>query len=97
MILDVLLIWLILWVIFLSISIIEKRGIVFGFFSGLWILLLGIYLNIDGLSIQSGVNQATGEFTYTAMVLPFSTYSFLWGLPFIVISIYIMYLAVTKR
>lgn len=95
--------WIIIWVIFLVMSIIEIRGVVFGFLSGLWILFLGIYVYIDGLQYQTGMqivtlaDTQTVTYTYTDVVAPFSNYGILWAIPFILLGIYIMYLASMKR
>ena len=96
--------WLVIWVIFLVMSVIEKRGVaVFGFFSGLWILFLGVYIYLDGLEIRNGLT-VTGEvtdqvvsYTYSEVVPPFNTMGMLWGLPFILLGIYILFLATFKR
>ena len=94
--LEIFMLWVFIWIIFLIMSMVEKRGVVFGFLAGLWILFLGIAINIDGISIQTGVNPSTGTFVYTAMAPPFSTYSLLCGLPFILLGFYITWLASTK-
>ena len=94
--------WILFWVIFLVMSIIEKRGIVFGFLAGIWILFLGIYIFIDGIEWQSGVSivtsgsTQTATYTYNQFVSPFSSYGTLWAIPFILLGIYICYLASMK-
>lgn len=99
----VFLLWIILWIVFLVMSIIERRGIVFGFLAGLWILFLGVYLYIDGFQFLSGVEMVSSggmqtiSYTYDSVVLPFSNYGLLWAIPFILLGIYILYLAVTKK
>jgi hypothetical protein len=95
--------WILFWVIFLIMSIVEKRGIVFGFLAGLWILFLGVYLYIDGLEWQTGASIVTSgasqqiTFQYSQVVAPFSNYGLLWAVPFILLGIYVTYLAVTKK
>lgn len=97
-------IWIAIWVIFLAISTIEKRGIVFGFMSGLWFLLLGVFIYLDGLQYQSGMTITTNgavetvQFVYTTVVPPNPMLSLqtLWCVPFFLIGIYLMYLAVFR-
>jgi hypothetical protein len=84
-------------------SVIERRGVVFGWLAGLWILFLGIYIYIDGLTFQSGMtittsgSVQTAVYTYTQVVSPFSNYGILWAVPFILLGIYISYLASQKK
>lgn len=98
----ILTLWILFWVIFLVMSIIEKRGVVFGFFAGLWILFLGIYIYVDGIDLQSGVTVVTSgaiqtmTYTYAEVVPPFQNYGLLWAIPFVLLGLYIMYLASTK-
>lgn len=98
-----LLVWLVIWAIFLAMSTVETRGLVFGFMAGLWILLLGCYILVDGLYQETGSTLvASGSdyiITYTKAVIvpPFSSYGVLWCFPFIAIGMYLMYLAVTMR
>lgn len=83
-------------------SIIERRGSVFGFLAGLWILFLGIYIYIDGIDLQSGMTMVTSgssqtmTYVYSEVIPPFQNYGLLWAIPFLLLGIYIMYLAVTK-
>jgi len=95
--------WIILWMIFLVMSIVERRGVVFGFFAGMWILFLGIYVFIDGLELQSGLlvvssgSSSVVSYSYSEVVAPFSSYGVLWAVPFILLGMYVMYLAVMKN
>ena len=95
--------WLMLWVILLVMAVIEKRGYVFGFLSGLWILFLGIYLILDGFQQQTGATVSvvsgvqTIQYSYSEIVAPFSGYSTMWAIPFLLLGIYIMYMVVTKK
>ena len=95
--------WLLIWIIFLVMSIVERRGGVFGFLAGLWILFLGVYIYLDGLEYQTGASVTvsggvqTLTYTYGDIVSPFSNYGILWAVPFILLGLYIMYLAVTKQ
>jgi len=84
-------------------STIDKRGVVFGFISGIWILFLGIYLILDGLQIQSGMSiigeagNQTILYQYNEIVPPFSSYSTMWGLPFIMLGFYLCWLSATAK
>lgn len=100
---NIFIMWIIVWVIFLIMSCIEKRGVVFGVLASIWILFLGIYIIIDGFQLQTGVQIVSVNgtqvvsYTYTDVVMPFSSYGVAWGLPFILLSMYIGYLAVTAQ
>ena len=98
-----LILWLVLWVILLIMSTIDKRGVVFGFIAGIWILFMGIYVILDGIQIQSGMT-VTGEvgnqvivYSYSEILPPFSNYSTMWGLPFILLGFYICWLSATAK
>jgi hypothetical protein len=96
----VLILWLLIWVIFLVMSTIEKRGVAFGFMSGFWIMFLGVYLYLDGFQVQTGMTTEGGviSFVYTDVVSPMSAgYDTLWCIPFILLGMYIMYLATTAK
>jgi len=94
--------WIILWVIFLIMGAIEKRGVLFGFLSGFWILILGIFVYIDGIQYRSGVNLTEGAgcctltYNYVNMVVPYNTVGMVWAFPFILLGLYITWLASTK-
>lgn len=98
-----LILWLVIWVILLIMSTIDKRGVVFGFISGVWILFMGIYIILDGLQVQSGmtilgeVGNQSIVYQYNEIVPPFSNYSTMWGLPFILIGFYITWLSATAK
>jgi hypothetical protein len=99
---EIFMLWIILWVIFLIMGYIEKRGIVFGFLAGIWILFLGAFLYTDGLQYRSGIflTEGTGNCTlsyqYVNYVTPYSNIGMLWALPFILLGMYILWLASTK-
>jgi len=100
--LEIFMLWLIIWVIFLIMSIIEQRGIVFGFLAGFWILILGIFVYTNGVQYKTGVNltEVSGGcnlvYSYTNMVTPYSNVGMLWALPFILLGMYITWLATTR-
>ena len=97
------LLWLVLWVILLIMSSIDKRGVVFGFIAGIWILFLGIYIILDGIQIQSGmtvmgeVGNQVITYQYNTVTPPLSSYSTMWGLPFILIGFYLCWLSATAK
>ena len=74
----------------------------FGFLAGLWIFFLGIYIYVDGIDLQTGVSivssgtTQTMTYTYSEVVPPFQSYGLLWAIPFILLGMYIMYLASTR-
>lgn len=99
----ILIIWLVVFFILLAVNLAEKSHW-FGVFAGIWLLLLGLAIILTGIQTQSGMSiQTTGDWqniTYqyqnlTSPLYPFggaqSTYSAIWGLIFIGISIYLMY------
>ena len=98
-----LILWLVIWVILLIMSTIDKRGVVFGFIAGVWILFMGAYIILDGVSIQSGmtvmgeVGNQTIIYQYNEVVPPFSSYSTMWGIPFILLGFYICWLSATAK
>jgi len=100
--LEIFMLWLILWLVFLIMSYIEKRGVVFGFMAGIWILFLGAFLFTDGLQYRSGslLTEGSGTCTmtyqYTTLVMPYNTVGMVWALPFILLGIYILWLASTR-
>jgi len=100
---EIFMIWLIIWVVFLVMSIIEQRGITFGFFAGLWVILFGVYIYLDGIALETGlqISYSGGsqivERVYENSVPSFSTYGLLIGVPFVLIGLYICYLAANKN
>jgi len=103
MYLEVFMLWFIIWIVFVAMSIIEKRGIIFGFLAGIWILFLGVYIYLDGLQLFSGLtidsstSTAVVEKVYSNSIPAFSNYGLLMGIPFVLLGIYICYLAATKE
>ena len=88
-------IWLAILVIFLLINLYGKST-TFGMVAAFWLMILGFGIIITGVQIQTGVNETTiGDTTittyiYSDVTLPFSTYAFIWGIIFIVISMYML-------
>lgn len=91
-----LVLWIVLFVIFFIAGMIEK-SYTLGIVSGVLLLLLGLGIIVTGVQIQSGMNMSdTGSgyeitYTYSDATLPFSTYSFVWGIILILVSMYIIY------
>ena len=95
---DILLIlWFIVFVIFLAVNLLADSH-AFGIVAGLWLLLLGLAIITTGVQIESGAtvlavsaSETTIEYDYQDATLPYSTYSYVWGVILILISIYIIY------
>ena len=75
-----------------------ETGEILGAFSGLWLLLLGLFTIGEGIQTEVGVNITQVNDTAlnivyqnADLVLPFSTYAIIWGLSLILISVYIVY------
>lgn len=89
-------IWLLVFVI-LFIANLYTDNPVFGLIAGMWFLILGLGIIVDGFQMQTGMtlteagNTTTVTNTYTDVTLPFSTYSIVWGIIILCISIYIIY------
>lgn len=99
----ILILWILIFFILLVVNIVEKSHW-FGIFAGIWLLLLGLAIIITGVQIQNGMSIETSgawqniTFLYEDLAPPFypyggvqSTYSLVWGVIFILISIYITY------
>lgn len=89
-------IWLLIFVI-LFIANMYTNNAVFGIIAGMWLLIMGLGIIVDGFQMQTGVSMTeVGGVTnitntYTDVALPFSTYSIVWGIIILCISIYIIY------
>lgn len=103
MTIEIFVIWILLWFIFLIMGIVEERGPVFQFMAGLWILFIGIYLYLSGLQYQSGYTTTTvGTSTaivnvYSEVIPPVQTYRILWAIPFMALSLYLMFLSINRK
>jgi hypothetical protein len=91
----------VVFLIFLVINIAERSRI-FGAIAGMWLLVLGLFIIVDGIQTESGITiDDTGdttsyEYQFIDVTLPYSTYSIVWGIVFIGISIYILYANLLK-
>ena len=88
--------WLVIWAILLFVNIRGKSKI-FGGFAGAWLFLLGIFIIASGVQIETGKitttigpGQTVEYIQYSNVVLPFNTYSYVWGVFMFVLAIYIM-------
>lgn len=102
MTLEIFMLWFLIWIVFLVMSIVEQRGITFGFLAGIYPIFLGVYLYLDGIQVLNGLSVSysagvqTVENVYVDSVPPFSSYGMLMGIPFVLLGLYISYLAATK-
>ncbi|RLF40803.1 MAG: hypothetical protein DRN18_04450, partial [Thermoplasmata archaeon] len=66
-------------------------------------ILLGAFILVDGLQIQSGLfvrtvnNTTVVNYSYSDLVLPVSTYSYIWGLFFVLIGMYLLFISILSR
>lgn len=93
-------IMLILWIIIFFIMIVihlHQGSTNFGAIAGFWLLLMGAFIITTGIQIQSGWTTSVvdgsqiTELTYTNATLPYSTYSYIWGVPLVLVGIYIVF------
>jgi len=98
----ILYIWIIFLVIFLAINLYGKSNI-FGIIVGFWLALMGLGILVDGIQVQTGLtvthvnNTNITVYDYSDLVLPFSTYSYVWGVIFLAISLYVIYANAMER
>ena len=92
----IIILWLIVFVIFLSVNI-GADSSVFGIVGGFWLLILGVGIIWDGVQIQDGLDLVTSgdtttvAYSYVDAVIPVSTVAFIWGVILILISIFMIY------
>lgn len=103
MLVEVFLLWFVVWIVFLIMSTTGSKGWLFAAFAGIWSIFMSIHILIDGLQMRSGMNivGSSGNYTvtysYTTLVLPYSTYSFIWGMFFLLLGMYLVFIAVMRR
>jgi len=96
MIVILVLIWLLFFAIFFIAGMAEP-SYVLGIIAGILLLLLGLGIIITGIQVESGTTSTfeDGEWTietdYADATLPFSTYSYVFGVIFILTSMFIIY------
>lgn len=95
--------WLVFFVIFAVINI-RGNSVTFGCIAGIWILLMGLFIIMGGIQIESGAEivEVSGTvtsitWTYDDATLAYSTYSFVWGMVFILIGVYMLYANLLKK
>jgi len=99
---DMVLIWVLIFVFLIAVNIKEKSRI-FGVVAGLWLLILSCFIILDGVQFQSGYvetvagNVTTIVNTYSESTLPYDTYSNIWGIFFLGLSIFILFANLQKK
>jgi hypothetical protein len=90
--------WIIIFVVLLAVNI-GINSTTFGMVAGFWLMILGLAVVITGLQLQTGSDMTSTGITYLYedALLPFSTYAYIWGIFFVVLSIYIVYANAEKR
>jgi hypothetical protein len=96
-------IWLAVWALLMGIHL-KTKSTTFGLFAGFWILLFGLLIIVSGIQLMDGtIETLTNPGTtviqpqYTDAVTEYSSYAMLWGLPFLLLSIYIVYANLLAR
>lgn len=90
--------WLLIFIILLIIHLIADST-TFGIICGFWFMILGLAILVTGIQIQTGVSISDTAITnvYEDMILPFSTYSIVWGVTLIGISMYMVLANAMRR
>lgn len=94
-------VWMVFFVIFLVANIITNNQI-FGLMGSIILILLGLFIIVDGLQVNTGAeildtaSGATISWTYTDIELPYSTFSNVIGLPFLLFGVYMLYANLIK-
>lgn len=89
-------IWIVVFVVLMVIHLIE-RSKNWGKIAGLWLLILGLFIIVDGVQYNTGVEttetaqSVVVTYQYDDVALPYSTYSYIWGIIFILLGIWIFY------
>ena len=96
MIVIMVLIWLLFFAIFFVAGIVAP-SYVLGIIAGILLLVFGLAIIITGIQVESGTSttyvdgEQIVETEYEDMTLPFSTYAYVFGIIFILTSIFIIY------
>jgi hypothetical protein len=91
----ILIYWLLIFIVLLIVNL-AGDSTTFGIIDGFWLLILGLAVIVTGVQLQSGMNVTTVgtsqiiSYTYSDVVLPFSTYSIIWGIFFIGLAMYMI-------
>lgn len=94
----VLVLWFFVFVIILIVHLIADSS-TWGMIGALWFMVLGLAILLTGVEMQTGVTITDTAVinTYESVVLPFSTYAYVWGIFIIGISMYMLLANAMKR
>ena len=98
----ILILWFLIFIIFLIIHL-QQNSADWGIITSFWLLLIGLAVLVTGLEIESGMTIETSGSTqtlvyqYADVAAPFSTYSYMWGVFFIALFIYMLYVNAEKK
>jgi hypothetical protein len=89
--------WLVVWAILLFVNI-KGKSTIFGGFAGIWLFLLGLFIIASGIQVETGTvtsvinpGQSVSYIQYTDAILPYSTYSIVWGVFLFLLALYIIF------
>lgn len=95
-------IWLAVFLILVAMHLhANSRDI--GMIAGVWMLFLGLFIAVTGLQMQIGYDTVViGDNTsityrYDDVLIPYTTYSYLWGLAFILIGLFMFIVNATSK
>jgi len=89
-------IWLVFFIIFLVINVITNNQI-FGGMAGILLLLLSLFIIVDGIQISNSIEvvsagaTTTVSWVYEDATLPYGNYNMIFGVSFLLFSVYIIY------
>jgi len=92
---EILIYWILVFIVLLIINL-AGNSTTFGILGGFWLLILGLAIIMTGIQLKSGMvvqtlsDSQVVTYNYSDAVLPFSTYSFIWGFFFIGLSMYMI-------
>jgi|SRR4030043_421597 hypothetical protein len=88
-------IWLAVFLILVAMHL-HAASTELGMIAGTWFLMLGLFIAVTGLQTQSGYtmtvvgSNTTIAYEYANVVIPYTTYSFLWGIFVIMIGLFML-------
>lgn len=87
---QILIYWILIFIIFLIINLVANST-TFGMIGGFWLMLLGLAILVSGIQIQTGMTVGDSiSYVSSDVIFPFSEISFIWGIFFIGVSIYMI-------
>jgi len=95
-------IWLVFFIIFLVVNIITNNEI-FGLMAGFLLLLLSLFILVDGIQISDTIEIVTAGSTtsvswvYEDATLPYGNYNTVFGVSFLLFAVYIIYANLIKK